>query len=76
MSEIALRVELDGDIIVVMDPVTKYYALYTKASDDTKHHFHAPHLTLLRRRPTKDHSIVALGHQAAATKARELGWIF
>jgi hypothetical protein len=73
MSEIDLRVEIDGDIIVVMDPVTRYYALYTKPSDCVE--AHCSPLTLLRRRPTKDQSIVALAAQAASAKARELGWI-
>ena len=36
-------------------------------------HDHAQHLTLLRRRPTKDRALLA--YQAANDKARELGWI-
>jgi hypothetical protein len=68
---VTLHVEIDGDIIVVMEPVTRYYALYTKPSDRADGH--TQHLTLLRRRPTKDCSIVASAYQAAAAKARELG---
>jgi hypothetical protein len=77
MSDIDLHVEIDGDIIVVTDPATRYYALYTKPSERIKvlPNGHGPHLTLLRRRPTKDHSTIASGYQAAVSKARELGWI-
>jgi hypothetical protein len=66
MSDIDLHVEIDGDIIVVMEPATRAEALLNG---------HRPHLTLLRRRPTKDHSIIASAYQATVAKARELGWI-
>lgn len=77
MSEPALHVEVDGDIIIVMDPATRYYALYTKPSDRAEmlEHGHAQHLTLLRRRPTKNRALLDAAYQAASAKARELGWI-
>ncbi|MGH6826345.1 hypothetical protein [Methyloceanibacter sp.] len=77
MSETALHVEVDGDIIIVMDPATRYYALYTKPSDRAEMlaHGHAQHLTLLRCRPTKDRTLLDAAYQAASAKARELGWI-
>ena len=77
MSESALHVEVDGDIIVVMDPSTKYYALCTKPSGRAEMLAHGvvQHLTLLRRRPTKDRTLLAAAYQAANENARELGWI-
>ena len=77
MSESALQVGVDGDLIVVMDPATRYYAIYSRPADraEMPAHGHAQHLTLLRRRPTKDRALLAAAYQAANDKARELGWI-
>jgi hypothetical protein len=62
------EVDVEGDTIVVWDPVTHFYAIYSKPSDE-------PQLILKRRRPTKDHALLARSWQAANDKARELGWI-
>jgi hypothetical protein len=76
MSESAFQVGVDGDIIIVTDPATRYYAIYTKPLDRTDLLAHGPqHLTLLRRRPSKDRALLAAAYQAANAKARELGWI-
>jgi hypothetical protein len=56
------------DLIVITDPATGFYAIYSKPSD-------RPQLILQRRRPTKDHALVARARHAANEKARELGWI-
>ena len=76
MSESALQVGVDGDLIVVTDPATRYYAIYSRPSNRAEMlaHGHTQHLTLLRRRPTKDRALLA-AYQAANDKARELGWI-
>ena len=57
-----------GDLIVVWDPATHFYAIYSKPSDQ-------PQLILKRRRPSKDHELLAQAWQVANEKARELGWI-
>ena len=77
MSESALQVGVDGDLIVVTDPSTRYYAIYSRRSERAEMlaHGHTQHLTLLRRRPTKDRALLAAAYQAANAKARELGWI-
>jgi hypothetical protein len=62
------EVDVEGDLIVVWDPATHFYAIYAKPSDQ-------PQLILKRRRPTKDHQLLARAWQAANDKARELGWI-
>ena len=36
MPEFDFQVEIDGDLIVVIDRVTRYYAIYTKPSDRPK----------------------------------------
>ena len=66
MAEFQVGV-LDG-LIIVTDPETQFYAIYSKHSDQ-------PQLILKRRRPTKDHELLAGSWQAANAKARELGWI-
>jgi len=50
------------------EPTTGFYAIYSKPADP-------PQLILHRRRPTKDHALIARARQAANDKARELGWI-
>ena len=64
-------------LIVVTDPATRYYAIYSRPSNRAEMlaHGHTQHLTLLRRRPTKDRALLAAAYQAANDKARELGWI-
>jgi hypothetical protein len=76
MGESALQVGVHDDTIIVTDPATRYYAIYTKPLDRAELLAHGPqHLTLLRRRPTKDRALLAAAYQAADAKARELGWI-
>ena len=77
MSGFALQVAVDGDLIVVTDSATRYYAIYTRPSDhpETIAHGETRHLTLLRRRPTNDCLLLEAAYNAANTKARELGWI-
>jgi hypothetical protein len=62
------EVDVEGDLIVVWDPVTHFYAIYAKPSDQ-------PQLILQRRSPDKDPELLARARQAANDKARELGWI-
>jgi|SoiMethySBSTD1v2_1073268.scaffolds.fasta_scaffold1899261_2 hypothetical protein len=77
MSDFDFHVGVDGDLIVVTDPVTRYYAIYTRPSDraETLAHGDTPHLTLVRRRPTKNCLLLKEAYKAASAKARELGWI-
>jgi len=76
MGESALQVGVHDDTIIVTDPATRYYAIYTKPLDRAELLAHGPRrLTLLRRRPTKDRALLAAADQAADAKARELGWI-
>jgi hypothetical protein len=64
----SFEVGVQDDLIIVREPVTNFYAIYSKPTD-------RPHLILQRRRPTDDHKLLAQAFQAAASKARELGWI-
>jgi hypothetical protein len=76
MSKSALRVGVHDDTIIVTDPATWYYAIYTKPLDRAELLAHGPqHLTLLRRRPTKDRALLTAAYEAANRKARELDWI-
>ena len=59
--------ESDG-LIVVREPFTRFFAIYSK-------HFDQPKLVLRRCSPTKDHALIEGSRQAANDKARELGWI-
>ena len=47
MPDFDFQVEIDGDLIVVIDRVTRYYAIYTKPSDrpETLAQGGTPHLT-------------------------------
>jgi hypothetical protein len=64
----SFEVGVQDDLIIVRDPATRFYAIYSKASDQ-------PQLILKRRRPTKDHALLTSAWQAAVDKAREIGWI-
>ena len=57
-----------GDLIIVREPATLFYAIFSLSSDE-------PQLVIKRRRPTQDRALVAGARKAANTKARELGWI-
>jgi hypothetical protein len=60
------EVEVSGDLIIVREPATLFYAIFSKSSDQ-------PQLVLKRRRPTQDRALLAGARKAANTKARELG---
>ena len=62
------EVGVSGDLIIVREPATLFYAIFSKSPDQ-------PQLVLKRRRPTKDRALVAGARKAANAKARELGWI-
>ena len=62
------EVSVSGDVIVVMDPATRFYAIYSKSSDQSR-------VVLKRSRPTTDRALLAGARRAANAKARELGWI-
>ena len=65
---IALQVGVKGHRIVVREPASGFYAIYSKTND-------LPRLRLERRKPTGDLQLVAEASQAAVSKARELGWM-
>ena len=62
------EVSVSGDLIVVIDPATRFYAIFSNASNQSR-------LVLERRGPTTDRTLLAGARRAANTKARELGWI-
>jgi hypothetical protein len=62
------EVGVDEGRIIVRDPATGFFAIYSKPSD-------RPHLLLERRKPTDDHALLARSWIAAVSKARDLGWI-
>jgi hypothetical protein len=68
MSDYDLKAEARGDLIIVTELTTGFFAVYTKAPD-------APHLLLKGRAETVDHALLAASFQAAVAKARELGWL-
>ena len=75
MSKSSLQVGFDNGLIIVVDPATRYYAIYSRASDrpELLAHGHIQQLQLLRRRPTKDRALLAAAYRAANAKAREAG---
>ena len=68
MNKVKFQVGVCDGLIVVMERASGFYAIYSKSADQRR-------LVLERRRPTKDHAMVARALKAANTKARELGWI-
>lgn len=62
------EVGVDKGRIIIRDAATGFFAIYSKSSDRA-------HLLLERRKPTKDHALLARAWQAAVAKACELGWI-
>jgi hypothetical protein len=68
MTKSDLHVEVRGELIVVSQPGTRFYAIYTKPADE-------PALVLIISDATNDLQIGAELWQAANDKARELGWI-
>ena len=65
-----LFVEVQGDSVIVTEPVTQFYAIYTVPTTAPR-----PRLILKRRTDTEDYELLARAWQAANDKARELGWI-
>lgn len=61
-----LHIEVRGDLIVVTDSATQFFAIYAKPSH--------PQLILRHSAPTGD-DLLGRAWQAANDKARELGWI-
>jgi hypothetical protein len=68
MSEADFKVEARGDMIIVTDPATQFYAVYTKPADTR-------HLVLKSYDVTKSYELLARTWEAANDRARELGWI-
>ena len=64
----ALQVGVKGHRIIVREPASGFYAIYSKTND-------RPRLRLEGRKPTGDLQLVAEASRAAVSKARELGWI-
>lgn len=79
-----LEVSVNGNVILVREPNSLYYAFYAKPASHSalrKDNVVAfapgdrPQLSMLRRKPTSDLDIVVRARRAAEKKARELGWI-
>ena len=68
MTESEFQVEVRGDLIIVTQPSTQFFAVYIRPTNQ-------PQLILKRRTDTDDHVLLAQVSQAANAKARELGWI-
>ena len=63
-----LEVGVDGYLIVVREPTSGFYAIYSKPK-------RRPQLILRRPADTEDQALLTQVWQAANDKARELGWI-
>jgi hypothetical protein len=68
MPQSQFQVGVQGELIIVREPDTLFYAIFSR-------HPKRPKLVLLRRRPTKNEEMIDTAWQAANDKARELGWI-
>jgi hypothetical protein len=55
------------DTLVVTDPLTRFYAIFSK-------HPELSQVILQRSRLTKNHPLVEQARQSAIEKVRELGW--
>ena len=66
ISETDLHVEVRGDLLIVTEAATQFFAIYAKPSH--------PQLILRHPAPTGD-KLLGRASQAANDKARELGWI-
>jgi hypothetical protein len=65
-----LFVNVQGDWVIVTEPATQFYAIYTIPTTTPR-----PRLILKRRSDTEDYELLARAWEAANDKARELGWI-
>lgn len=63
-----LNVEAHGEIIIITERDTGFYAIYEKRREE-------PQLILKGRADTRDHVLLARVWHVAVDKARELGWI-
>ena len=68
MNKVEFQVGAVMRLIVVIERASRFHAIYSKICGRRR-------LVLERRRPTKDHAMVARALKAANAKARELGWI-
>jgi hypothetical protein len=66
ISETGLHVEVHGDLIIVTESATRFFAIYAKPSQ--------PQL-ILRQPAPPGGELLARSWVAANDKARELGWI-
>jgi hypothetical protein len=57
-----------GEIIIVTEPETGFYAIYEKRKEE-------PQLVLKGRADTRDHVLLARVWHVAVEKAHKLGWI-
>ena len=64
----ALSVGVANELLIVTDPVTRFYAILSK-------HPELQQLILQRSRLSKNHPLVEQARKSAAKKARELGWM-
>jgi hypothetical protein len=68
MSGIDIHIEVRGDLIIVTQPTTQFFAVYARPTNESQ-------LILKRRSDTEDQALLAQAWQAANAKARELEWI-
>jgi hypothetical protein len=66
ISETGLHVEVRGDLIIVTESATRFFAIYAKPSQ--------PRLILRQSAPTGG-EVLGRAWKAASDKAREVGWI-
>jgi hypothetical protein len=68
LSSYDLEAEVRGELIIVTEPITGFFAVYGKKPGP-------PQLLLKDRARTDDHALLAAAFQAAVSKARELKWM-
>jgi hypothetical protein len=74
MEKREIRVELDGDRLVVTMADTTYQAVFHKHPDEPRI-VEASGLAVDREYPMRHEEFAKLAWEAATAKARELGWI-
>jgi hypothetical protein len=72
--ERTIKIDVEGDLMVVSMPGTSYRAIYFSSPDKSKL-IKAPNLTVDKDAPMTHEDFEALAWEAANEKARELGWI-
>jgi hypothetical protein len=63
-----LRLGVYADLLIVTDPVTRFFATFSKHPELTQ-------LILQRSKLPKKHPLVEQARKSAAKQARESGWI-